>query len=61
MRLSIVLACAFATAAIALLQVLVTFGFGYLVFGVAITGSFIGLVLLALAATPAASDVPPMT
>jgi ABC-2 type transport system permease protein len=39
-----------ATAGIALLQVLVTFGFGHLVFGVAITGSFIGFVLLALAA-----------
>ena len=39
-----------ATAAIALLQVLVTFGFGYLVFGVAVTGSFVGFVLLALAA-----------
>lgn len=41
---------ALATAVIALLQVLVTFGFGYLVFGVAVTGSFIGFVLLALAA-----------
>jgi ABC-2 type transport system permease protein len=41
---------ALATAAIALLQVLVTFGFGYLVFGVAVTGSFVGFVLLALVA-----------
>ena len=41
---------AFSTAAIALLQVLLTFGFGYLVFGVAVTGSFVGFVLLALAA-----------
>jgi ABC-2 type transport system permease protein len=39
-----------ATAGVALLQVLVTFGFGYLVFGVAVTGSFTGFVLLALAA-----------
>jgi ABC-2 type transport system permease protein len=39
-----------ATAVIALLQVLVTFGFGYLVFGVTVTGSFIGFLLLVLAA-----------
>lgn len=39
---------ALATAAIALLQVLATFGFGYLVFGVTVSGSFIGFVLLAL-------------
>ncbi|MFO0824900.1 MAG: ABC transporter permease [Gemmataceae bacterium] len=38
------------TAFIALLQVLVTFGFGYVVFGVSVTGSFTGFVLLALAA-----------
>jgi len=41
---------ALATAIIALLQVLVTFGFGYLVFGVTVTGSMIGFILLALAA-----------
>jgi ABC-2 type transport system permease protein len=41
---------ALSTAFIALLQVLVTFAFGYLVFGVAVTGSFAGFVLLALAA-----------
>jgi ABC-2 type transport system permease protein len=41
---------ALATASIALLQVLVTFGFGYLVFGVAVKGSMLGFVLLALAA-----------
>lgn len=41
---------ALATALIALLQVLVTFGFGYLVFGVAVTGSWLGFILLALAA-----------
>ena len=41
---------ALATAVIALLQVLVTFGFGYLAFGVAVTGSFIGFVLLAIGA-----------
>ena len=46
----VIAAKAISTAAIALLQVLVTFGFGYLVFGVAITGSFVGFVLLALAA-----------
>ncbi len=39
-----------ATAAIALLQVLVTFGFGYLAFGVAVTGSLVGFMLLAVAA-----------
>ena len=38
------------TALIAFLQVLVTFLFGYLVFGVAVTGSLIGFVLLAVAA-----------
>ncbi len=41
---------AIATAAIAMLQVLVTFGFGYLVFGVTVSGSLLGFVLLALAA-----------
>jgi len=41
---------ALATALIALLQVLVTFGFGYLVFGVTVTGSMLGFILLALAA-----------
>jgi len=41
---------ALSTAMIALLQVLATFGFGYLVFGVAVTGSFIGFMLLAVAA-----------
>ncbi len=41
---------ALSTAAIALLQVLVTFAFGYLAFGVAVTGSFVGFVLLALTA-----------
>jgi ABC-2 type transport system permease protein len=40
---------ALATALIALLQVLVTFGFGYLVFGVSVTGSMVGFILLALA------------
>ncbi|MBA4063392.1 MAG: hypothetical protein C0501_06705 [Isosphaera sp.] len=41
---------ALATAAVALVQVLVTFGFGYLAFGVAVTGSVTGFVLLAAAA-----------
>lgn len=45
----VLMAKAISTAIIALLQVLVTFGFGYLVFGVAITGSLIGFILLALA------------
>src|SRR5262249_58573273 len=39
---------ALTTAVIALLQVLVTFGFGYLVFGVAVTGSGAGFLLPAL-------------
>jgi ABC-2 type transport system permease protein len=41
---------ALSTAAIAMLQVLVTFGFGYAAFGVTVTGSFVGFVLLAVAA-----------
>ncbi len=41
---------ALATAFIALLQVLVTFGVGYVAFGVRIDGSVIGFALLALAA-----------
>jgi ABC-2 type transport system permease protein len=41
---------ALSTAIIALLQVLVTFSFGYLVFGVTVTGSMVGFILLALAA-----------
>jgi ABC-2 type transport system permease protein len=40
-----------ATAAVALLQVLVTFAFGYVVFGVRVTGSAAGFVLLAVAAS----------
>src|SRR5256885_16494760 len=41
---------ALATAAIAMLQVLVTFAFGYFAFGVTVGGSFTGFVLLPLAA-----------
>ena len=41
---------ALATALVALLQVLVTFGVGYVAFGVTIDGSVIGFVLLALTA-----------
>jgi linearmycin/streptolysin S transport system permease protein len=41
---------ALATAFVALLQVLVTFGVGYVAFGVTIEGSVIGFVLLALTA-----------
>jgi ABC-2 type transport system permease protein len=52
----VIAAKALSTAAIALLQVLVTFGFGYLVFGVAVTGSFVGFVLLALAACALAAS-----
>lgn len=46
---------ALATAIIALLQVLVTFSFGYLVFGVTVTGSRVGFILLALTACALAS------
>lgn len=45
----VLVAKALAVSAIALLQVLATFGFGYLVFGVTVTGSFVGFVLLAAA------------
>jgi ABC-2 type transport system permease protein len=41
---------ALATALVALLQVLATFAFGYLVFGVSVTGSIPGFVLLVAAA-----------
>jgi ABC-2 type transport system permease protein len=41
---------ALATALVALAQIAVTFGVGYLVFGVAITGSLAGFVLMALSA-----------
>jgi ABC-2 type transport system permease protein len=41
---------ALSTALIALLQVLATFAFGYLVFGVTVTGSLAGFVLLAVVA-----------
>ena len=42
---------ALSTTLIALLQVLVTFGFGYFAFGVVVGGSWAGFVLLALAAS----------
>jgi ABC-2 type transport system permease protein len=45
---SILLGKALSTAAIALLQVLVTFGFGYVAFGVRVTGSMSGFLLLAV-------------
>ncbi|HXD88450.1 MAG TPA: ABC transporter permease [Urbifossiella sp.] len=48
---AILLGKALATAAIALLVVLATFGFGYLAFGVRIHGSHLGFALLALAAS----------
>jgi len=44
----VLLAKALSTASIAFLLVLATFGFGYLAFGVTITGSWLGFVLLAL-------------
>jgi ABC-2 type transport system permease protein len=46
---AVLLGKALATAVIALLQVLVTFGFGSLVFGVTVGGSWVGFVLLAVA------------
>src|SRR5438477_2134718 len=46
---AVLLGKALATAAVALLQVLVTFGFGHVVFGVTVSGSAVGFVLLALA------------
>lgn len=46
----VLIAKALSTALIALLQVMATFAFGYLVFGVSITGSIIGFVLLVIAA-----------
>ena len=46
---------AVATAAVAMLQVLVTFGFGYVAFGVTVTGSWAGFLLLAAAASAASA------
>jgi ABC-2 type transport system permease protein len=46
---AVLLGKALATALVALLQVLVTFGFGYVAFGVTVGGSAVGFVLLALA------------
>jgi ABC-2 type transport system permease protein len=54
---AVVLGKSFSTAAIALLMVLVTFGFGRVAFGVTVTGSFLGFVLLALAASGLAAAV----
>lgn len=45
---SVLLGKALSTALIALLQVLVTFGFGYLAFGVKVSGSVSGFLLLAV-------------
>jgi ABC-2 type transport system permease protein len=47
---AVLLGRAVTTAGIALLQVLGTFAFGYVAFGVTVAGSFVGFVLLALAA-----------
>jgi ABC-2 type transport system permease protein len=46
---AVLLGRALATAVIALVQVLVTFGFGRLVFGVTVGGSWVGFALLAVA------------
>ena len=54
---AVVLAKALSTAAIALVMVAVTFGFGWLAFGVTVTGSLVGFVLLALAASGLAAAV----
>lgn len=48
---AVILGKAVSTATVALLMVLVTFGFGRVVFGVQITGSLAGFVLLVLAAS----------
>jgi ABC-2 type transport system permease protein len=45
----ILLGKALSTASVAFLQILVTFGFGYLVFGVNVAGSWIGFTLIAIA------------
>jgi ABC-2 type transport system permease protein len=45
------------TSAVALLMVLVTFAVGYVAFGVTVAGSFLGFVLLALAASGLAAAV----
>ena len=52
---AILLGKAFATAAIALLMVLVTFAFGYFAFGVRVHGSWLGFGCLALAASSLAA------
>lgn len=48
---------ALSTALIALLQVLATFTFGYLVFGVSVTGSWLGFALLVVAVSLLAAGV----
>jgi ABC-2 type transport system permease protein len=52
---SILLGKALSTAAIAFLQVLVTFAFGHLAFGVTVTGSFVGFLLLAVSVSALAA------
>ena len=54
---SALLGRALSTAMIALLQVLATFGFGHLVFGVAVTGSLLGFALLVVAVSVLAAGV----
>ena len=48
---AVLLGKAVSTATIAFLQVLVTFAFGYVVFGVSVSGSWVGFLLLAAAAS----------
>ncbi len=54
---SALLGRALSTAVIAMLQVLITFGFGHLVFGVAVTGSWLGFGMLVLAVSLLAAGV----
>lgn len=54
---SALLGRALSTAAIALLQVLLTFSFGYFVFGVGVTGSWIGFAMLAIAVSVLSAGV----
>lgn len=54
---AVVVAKSLSTSAVALLMVLVTFGVGWVTFGVTVTGSLIGFVLIALAASGLAAAV----
>jgi len=52
---AILLGKALSTAGIAFLQILATFGFGYLAFGVTIGGSWLGFILIAMAVSALAA------